>query len=84
VSEMLNQVDVFRELREACRAAGGQKAWAERHGVSQTFLSDVLNAKCGPGTSILRPLGLVQVTVYRRLQSGNRRIPAPAVARATP
>jgi len=76
MTDDLTRVDVFRLLREACAAAGGQKAWAEQHGISASYVNDVINSRRDPGDSILRGLGLVRVTVYRRVKSGNRRIAA--------
>jgi hypothetical protein len=67
---------VYGRLRQACRDAGGQKAWAEANGFSASFVSDVLNAKRPLPGSIAAALGLVAVTVYRPAKSGNRRIAA--------
>lgn len=69
-------IAVYGRLREACRKAGGQKAWAEAHGFSASFVSDVLNAKRPIPDSVLAALGLVRVTVYRPAKSCNRRIAA--------
>lgn len=72
----LTLADVHGRLRTACREAGSQQAWAERHGFSASFVSDVLNGKRPMPDSVLVALGLVRVTVYRPLKSGNRRIAA--------
>jgi hypothetical protein len=61
----LDSLDVCRKLYTACREAGGQSAWAAAHGVSPTYVSSVLHARIEPGKSILEPLGLVRVVVYR-------------------
>ena len=44
---------------------GTQKAAAERMGVSQQYLSDVLNENREPGALILDALGLERVVSYR-------------------
>lgn len=61
---LLDSVDVLVLLRTACKAAGGQAAWAARHDLSAAYVSDVLNARRAPGESILRPLGVARVTRY--------------------
>lgn len=57
-------IDVFGMLRRACRDAGGQSAWAEVHGISPAYVSDVLNARREPGDKILTALGLRKVVRY--------------------
>lgn len=51
-------------LRDAVREVGTQKAWAERAGVSEVYVSDVLRKRRPPGDSILRALGLTRRMVY--------------------
>ena len=63
---MLDLLDVSRMLREQCRAAGGQQAWAEAHGVSPQYVCDVLNGRREPGDKILSALGLVRVVRYAK------------------
>ncbi len=63
-AQLIDRIDVFRRLREACDAAGGQAAWAERHDVSATYVSDVLNDRTPPGEKVLRALGLKKVDRY--------------------
>ena len=54
----LTLLDVFARIGAACRDAGGQKAWAMKHGIRPQYVSDVLNARREPGVSILNALGL--------------------------
>lgn len=61
----LDSVEVCRRLSAACKMAGSQKAFAEKHGISPAYLCDVLNARREPGPSILDALGLVRVVRYR-------------------
>lgn len=61
----LDSVEVCRRLSAACKAAGSQKAFAEKHNVSAAYVCDVLNARREPGQSILDALGLVRVVRYR-------------------
>jgi DNA-binding transcriptional regulator YdaS (Cro superfamily) len=57
---------VFAELRKAIRAAGGQSAWAAEHGLSASYVSDVLNARREPGPAILAAIGFERRLIYRR------------------
>ncbi|WP_408902516.1 transcriptional regulator [Methylobacterium radiotolerans] len=62
---LISAETVRAQLAEQCRAAGSQKAWAERAGVSQAYLCDVLKGNREPGESILAAMGLVRVVAYR-------------------
>jgi hypothetical protein len=56
-------------LREACRKAGSQSAWAEEHNVSGSYVSDLVHGRREPGDKVLAALGLERVAVtYRRLK----------------
>jgi len=61
----LDSLEVCRRLGAACKAAGSQRAFAEKHGLSAAYVCDVLNARREPGESILNALGLVRVVRYR-------------------
>lgn len=61
---MLTRVELFALLRKSCSDAGGQSAWAEMHGVSASYLSDVVNSRREPGDKILAGLGLRKVVRY--------------------
>lgn len=41
------EAEVLARLAAACRAAGGQRAWARRHDVDQKAVSDVLRGARG-------------------------------------
>lgn len=76
----MTALDVCSRLTAACRAAGGQQAWAQRHGVSPQYVSDVLNARKDPGDAILRALGLRKVVRYvewRRSDEDERAMSGP-------
>lgn len=45
-------------LRDDCKAAGGQSAWADHYGVSPQYVSNVLNGRREPGLAILEALNL--------------------------
>ena len=60
----LTLLDVYARIAAACREAGGQKAWAMKHGISASYVSDVLQGKTDPGPLILAPLGLQKIVRY--------------------
>ena len=70
-NRLLDAVDVFAQLRTSCELAGGQSRWADAHGVSRSFLHDVLNARRQPDQRILTALGLVRRTVYLETRGSN-------------
>lgn len=57
---------VIAMLRRECAAAGSQKAYAAKIGVSLAHINDVLRGRREPGPSILNALGLEKVVDYRR------------------
>ena len=62
---MLTEHDFIERLRTTVAAAGSQKAYAERIGVSASFLSDVLRGNRTPGEKIIAALGLEMIVMYR-------------------
>ena len=62
---ILIAIDKVRNiLRASCRAAGSQAKWARRHGISQTYVTDVLNGRREPGPAMLEVLHLERVLMY--------------------
>ena len=57
---LLRRIDVFAELRAACEAAGGQKAWALAHGVTPQNLNDMMNARRPISDAVLTALGWLE------------------------
>ncbi len=50
--------DVLVLLRDECRKAGSQTAWAREHDVSKQYVNNVLHGWDRPGDKILASLGL--------------------------
>jgi hypothetical protein len=71
MSQLLKAVDVYGLLRERIAAAGSQRAYATRVGISPQFLSDVLMARSEPSAAILADLGLQRVVRYIRKDTVN-------------
>jgi len=64
----VNEDQVRDLLKRACEEAGSQKAFADKHGLSGAYISDVLQGRRDLGKSILDALGIVAVTTYRRIR----------------
>jgi hypothetical protein len=62
----MSLADFYVLLRDACAEAGGQSAWARKHGISVSHVSDVINTRSAPGPLILDALGLEPVPCFRR------------------
>lgn len=61
-------------LRDACEAAGSQKAWANANGVSTAYVSDVLAGRRDPGEGIAKAFGLRPVTMYEPLRRSAKKV----------
>ena len=64
---------VIELLKKACAKAGSQKAWARAHGLSQAYVSDVLQRKRGISDSVAEALGYRVVVTYQKLQKRKER-----------
>ena len=51
---LLSEDDILSLLRERCRAAGSQKAWAAQQGVCSSYVTEALGGRRGVGPSLLR------------------------------
>lgn len=65
----LDLIDVCRLLQQACDRAGGQAAWAAKHGLSRQVVNDTLNTRRLPGDAIIAALGLRKVVRYAHLST---------------
>lgn len=54
-------------LKEACKEAGSQKAFAKKIGISEQYLSDVIKGRRDIGASIARGLDLRETPVWVRM-----------------
>jgi DNA-binding transcriptional regulator YdaS (Cro superfamily) len=62
---MLSTQGLYARLGKACEEAGGQSAWARRHGLSPQFVCDVVNGRRDPGPKMCRALGVAEVTMFK-------------------
>lgn len=58
--------EMIEMLRQACKDAGGQRAWASAHGLTVQWVNQVLHRKKLPGGVLPVALGLEPVVMYRR------------------
>lgn len=73
MSEALTVRQVQTMLAAACSEAGSQKAWAKRHGISNSYVNNVLRGWRGPGDDILGALGLQRVVIRAAASEGRGR-----------
>lgn len=64
MSETFSRLDVISTISDACAMEGGQKAWAQKHGLSPQYVSDVIAERRLPGKSILAAAGFVKAELY--------------------
>jgi DNA-binding transcriptional regulator YdaS (Cro superfamily) len=62
--ERLSEEAVRERLRQALKAAGGQRAFARLHGFSAAYVNDVLHGRRYPAENICAALGVTRRTVY--------------------
>lgn len=53
------ETEVLRMLQDQIHAAGSQKAWAEKHDISQVYVSATLTGKHKPAGKVLAAMELV-------------------------
>ena len=61
---MLTEQEVMDRLREAVAEAGGQRAFAEKHGLTPGYINDVLHGKRGFADRILATIGIERQVTY--------------------
>ena len=60
----LTEDDVRHLLSLACKKLGSQKAFAQTHGLSSAYMSDIINGKRNPSKEICKILGITRSIVY--------------------
>lgn len=63
---VMDDDDVRDLLRQACEAAGSQRAFALEHGINIGLLSSIYNGHRRPVPQVLEALGLRVVKGYQR------------------
>lgn len=68
--KLIPEDKVIGMVQIAIKVDGSQKAFAKRVGLSESYLSDVLNKRRDISPRILKFLGLERVISYRRIDGG--------------
>ena len=63
---LLDEAALRELLREACAKVGSQQAWAKRHDLSGSYVTDVLRGRRGPGQGLLDAMGYERIVGYRK------------------
>ena len=62
--------DVYGAIRRACREAGSQAEFADRAGLSQAYVSNVLNGRKPPSDALLAAIGWRRRVVLEPIPQG--------------
>ena len=72
MSKLWSLADFYARLNAAVRETGTAKAFAEKVGLSEAYVSDVVRAKKAPAEQIAAAVGLRPVTMFVEIrQSAN-------------
>lgn len=61
----MTEQEVIERLQSKIEEAGGQKAFAEKHGFAVAYVNDVVRGKRGLAERILASIGVERSIVYR-------------------
>lgn len=64
IANSIDDYGMYAALRQACAAAGSQRAFAEQIGVTEAFISAVLHGRKAPGPTVLAAVGLRRIVRY--------------------
>ena len=70
----MDEIDVHRLIRDACKKSESQVAFAEKIGVSFQFLNAVLCARRAPSKKILDALGVKKIVRYEFIKKSGETI----------
>jgi len=62
----MNEAALIKLLRRECSKVGSQRAYAELHGISHSYLRRVLCGDRAPPDALLNSLKLKRVVLYRK------------------
>ena len=64
MSALLTESEVLHALSQRCELAGGQSAWAERHGIPRSQVCEALSGKRSLPETMANAAGFVRVVRY--------------------
>lgn len=67
VAKELNDEGARALLRSHIEVAGSMQAFCDKHDLSYTYISKVVNGREAPSSDLLKAIGLERVTIYRRV-----------------
>lgn len=73
----MTEAEVLALLERECRAAGGKMAWALKHGIKPSAVSNVTTKYRAPTFPILYALGLQRVVSYEPRPPAGRSVNLP-------
>lgn len=65
---MLTEQEVRDRLRTAINEAGGQRAFAEQHGLTPAYVNDVVHGRRALADRILAAIGVSRAVTYQIVQ----------------
>jgi DNA-binding transcriptional regulator YdaS (Cro superfamily) len=66
--QSLTEQEVIEQLRSAIASAGGQRAYADVHGFTPGYVSDVMRGKRALADRILATIGVERIVTYTKRQ----------------
>jgi DNA-binding transcriptional regulator YdaS (Cro superfamily) len=82
---MLTEQEVMNRLRTAITAAGGQRQFAQTHGITPAYVNDVVHGRRALADRILAAIGVERTITYQVVyQDRDARNVAPDVAAPPP
>jgi hypothetical protein len=66
--EQISIAGLRAELSQRCEQAGSQSAWARKHGIERSVVSDTLSGRREPSESVVNAMGLIRVVRYVRMR----------------
>jgi hypothetical protein len=67
VKRKIMKIDGIKKVLEnACKKAGGQRAWGRQHGISPAYICETLAERREVGEKILKALGYKSTVFYQK------------------
>jgi len=67
----ITEKEIIHRLKYECEEAGGQKAWAKKNKINESFVSDVLNGRRSVSRSMAMTMGFNRETVFTPIPKPN-------------
>lgn len=67
-AEYISQKDLVEKLKLLAQNMGTQSALANKIGISEQYLSDIISKRRDPGAAVLKFLKIEKVNVYKEIR----------------